>query len=150
MSEGAALNSGQGTKDTSSSAKEAEGTQGGSWANVVSRRAKKKPSTNVGATAQSVVGSKTISDGASNLDDADGSTVDVNYQAGNSEEGAGGNKVRLAPVADNGSVVVPEVSAEPQTDQVMDTDIQDVKRTREEEEFSPVPRNRPGKRDNKP
>ena len=96
-----------------------------------------------------MVGSKTTSDGASNLDHADGSTVDVNYQTGNSEEGAGG-KVRLAPVADNGSVVVPEVSAEPQTDQVMDTDIQDVKRTREEEEFSPVPRNRPGKGDNKP
>ncbi|KAH3872611.1 hypothetical protein DPMN_035830 [Dreissena polymorpha] len=148
-------NSGQGTKDTSSGAKEAEGSQGGYWANVVSRRAKKQPSSDVGATAQSVVGGKTTSDEASKLDHAGRSTVDVNSQTGDSEEGSKGKKKAKKTSELINTVVEPTIAAEPTvagdpqivTDpQYMDTDIQGVKSSLDEDEVTPpLPKNRTGK-----
>ncbi|KAH3828489.1 hypothetical protein DPMN_130469 [Dreissena polymorpha] len=133
-----------------------DGSQGGSWAEVVSRKTFKKTPTEAAPMVSKVVGEETPSGGASGPDRAGESTESVNPQTGGGKGHAKKAKTRSvfegAPI--EAGTTLGDTQGEKLTDVVgvtddgahheMDTNIQGTKRSIDVDDIStPMPRNAP-------
>ncbi|KAH3804358.1 hypothetical protein DPMN_132642 [Dreissena polymorpha] len=141
-------------KTTRNTSGDTDGSQGGSWAEVVSRKTFKKTPTVAAPMASKVVGEETPSGGASGPDRAGESTESVSAQTGEGKASTKRTKKTRtvfegAPVeaetlsGEQGETLVKVVSVtDDGAHHEMDTNIQGTKRSIDDD-FTPMPKNRP-------